>query len=186
MEGETARENFGRILVVKIYIPQHLKKLGIFRDLALMVSAYQESYKPEVTSFDDYQSYMKIDPVLRFVSFCIKEEDQPEDYQSVLDYVTRLFYSVRGTRRVFVYMERYLGIKFVGKPVYNIKTISFSITEKQDWYDVSLFNSYLLDFLNHLLYYESLSYKVDLGLSITGDLDFYYGVGIKTYKIYKI
>ena len=173
---------------MRIYIPQHLKKLGIFRDLARMIMAYQAEYEPEPTSFDDYQSYSKIDPVLRFTSFCIKkEEGQDEDsYMSILYYVTRLFYSVRGTRKVFDYMERYLGIKFTGKPVYTIKTINFAITEKQDWYDVSLFNSYLLDFLGCLLYYESLSYKVDLGLTITENLDYYCGLGVKTYKIYKI
>lgn len=153
-----------------------------------MVLKYQEDYEPEPTSFDSYQNYSKIDPVLRFTSFCIKREEGQDDesYMSILYYVTRLFYSVRGTRKVFDYMERYLGIKFIGKPVYNIKTISFSIAEKQDWYDVSLFNSYLLDFLNCLLYYENLNYKVDLGLTITDDLDFYYGIGIKTYKIYRL
>lgn len=172
---------------MKIYIPQHLKKLGIFNDLAKMVAKYEEGYKDPTSSFDSYQSYMKIDPVLRFVSFCIKEESlSEEDYRSVLDYVTRLFYSVRGTRKVFDYMTRYLGIEFEGTPVYTIKNINFAIKNKKEWYDVSLFNNYILDFLDYLLYFENMNYRVDLGLNIKEDLDFYCGLGVLTYKIYDI
>lgn len=173
---------------MRIYIPQHLKKLGIFRDLGRMVEEYEKTYQNPTSSFTDYQNYMKIDPVLRFVSFCIKQEDgqTDEEYIAILNYVTRLFYSVRGTRRVLDYVGRYLGIKFIGNPIYTVKTISFSIANQTEWYDVSLFNSYLLDFLSTLLYYESISYKVDLNLEITETKDMYMGIGLKTYKIYKI
>lgn len=173
---------------MRIYIPQHLKKLGIFHDLGRMVEEYEKTYKNPLSSFTDYQNYMKIDPVLRFVSFCIKQKEgqTEEEYMSILEYVTRLFYSVRGTRRVLDYIGRYLGIRFIGSPIYTVKSISFSIANQTEWYDVSLFNTYLLDFLSALLYYESISYKVDLNLEITETKDFYMGVGLKTYKIYKI
>lgn len=153
-----------------------------------MVTEYESQYVAPQYSFSGYQSYMKIDPVLRFVGFCIKKgEDQSQsEYQAIIDYVTRLFYSVRGTRRVFDYISRYLGIKFIGNPVYTVKTISFSIQNDTTWYDVSLFNSYLLEFLECLLYYESISYKVDLNLDIQETKDFYSGVKIMTYKVYKI
>ena len=173
---------------MRIYIPQHLKKLGIFRDLGRMVEEYEKNYQDPPSSFTDYQNYMKIDPVLRFVSFCIKQEEgqTEEEYMAILEYVTRLFYSVRGTKRVLDYIGRYLGIKFIGNPIYTVKTISFSIANQTEWYDVSLFNSYLLDFLSALLYYESISYKVDLNLEVKETKDFYMGIGVKTYKIYKI
>ena len=173
---------------MRIYIPQHLNKLGIFRDLGRLVEEYEKSYQDPTTSFTDYQNYMKIDPVLRFVSFCISqgEGQTDEEYMAILEYVTRLFYSVIGTRRVFDYISRYLGIRFIGNPIYTVKSISFSIANKTEWYDVSLFNTYLLDFLNALLYYESLSYKVDLGLEVTETKDLYMGVGVKTYKVYKL
>ncbi len=173
---------------MRIYIPQHLRKIGIFKDLALMISKYEENYKDPTSSFDSYQSYMKIDPVLRFISFCIPQgEGQTEDeYMIILDYITRLFYSVRGTRRVFDYMSRYLGIIFKGSPIYTTKLISFSIENSQSWYDVSLFNTYLVDFLNYLLYYENLNYDVDLDLTITEDKKFYYGIGVRTYKLYRV
>lgn len=173
---------------MRIYIPDHLKKLGIFRDLIKMVEGYEQEYQDSVTSFTDYQSYMKIDPVLRFVGFCIKRRDgqAEEEYQAILEYVTRLFYSVRGTKRVFDYITRYLGIQFIGNPIYTVKTVSFTIANQTEWYDVSLFNTYFLDFLNTLLYYESISYRVDLGLEIKDTMDTYLGVGMKTYKIYRI
>lgn len=173
---------------MRIYIPQHLKNLGIFRDLGRMIEEYESTYETPVSSFSGYQSYMKIDPVLRFVSFCIKKEEDQSDseYQAILNYVTRLFYSVRGTKRVFDYISRYLGINFVGEPIYTVKSISFSIANNTEWYDVSLFNSYLVEFLNYLLYYESLNYKVDLSLKIIENKDFYLGIGVKTYKIYQL
>ena len=173
---------------MRIYIPDHLKKLGIFRDLIKMVEGYEQEYQDPATSFTDYQSYMKIDPVLRFVGFCIKRRDgqAEEEYQAILEYVTRLFYSVRGTRRVLDYIGRYLGIRFVGNPIYTVKSISFSIANDTEWYDVSLFNTYLLDFLSTLLYYENISYRVDLNLDIEETKEIYMGIGIKTYKIYKI
>lgn len=173
---------------MRIYIPQHLKKLGIFSDLGKMISEYESQYVAPQYSFSGYQSYMKIDPVLRFVGFCIKkgEDQDQEEYQAILDYVTRLFYSVRGTRRVFDYISRYLGIKFIGNPVYTVKTISFSIQNDTTWYDVSLFNSYLLEFLECLLYYESISYKVDLNLNIIETKEFYCGIDVMTYKLYRI
>ena len=173
---------------MRIYIPQHLRNLGIFRDLGRMIEEYESNYQEPVSSFTDYQNYMKIDPVLRFIGFCVKKKDEQteEEYQAILEYIMRLFYSVRGTRRVLDYIERYLGIKFIGEPVYTVKTLSFSIANQTEWYDVSLFNSYLLDFLSTLLYYESISYKVDLNLEITETKDLYMGIGLKTYKIYKI
>ena len=173
---------------MRIYIPQHLKKLGIFRDLGRMVEEYEKTYQDTTSSFTDYQNYMKIDPVLRFVSFCIKQRDgqSEEEYMAILEYVTRLFYSVRGTRRVLDYIGRYLGIRFIGNPIYTVKSISFSIANQTEWYDVSLFNTYLLDFLSTLLYYENISYKVDLNLETEETKDIYMGIGIKTYKIYKI
>lgn len=170
---------------MKIYIPKHLKEVGIFRDLGRMITEYEENYVPPVTSFDDYQLYTKIDPVLRFVSFCISEDQVEEDYESVLEYVTRMFYSVRGTRKVFEYMVRYLGIVFKGEPVYTVRTLSFSIEDRPE-YDASLFNYHLVEFLNYLLYFESLNYNPSSDLIISEDIKFYCGVGVKTYKLYEL
>ena len=87
---------------------------------------------------------------------------------------------------VFDYITRYLEIKFIGNPIYTVKTVSFTIANQTEWYDVSLFNTYFLDFLNTLLYYENISYRVDLGLEIKDTMDTYLGVGMKTYKIYRL
>ena len=138
---------------MRIYIPDHLKKLGIFNDLARMIVEYEKTYKDPTTSFDSYQSYMRIDPVIRFIGFCINQENQGQDYQVILEYITRMFYSVRGTRRVFEYMSRYLGIEFIGEPIYTVQLISFTLKNNPMWYDISLFNRYLTEFLNYLLYY---------------------------------
>lgn len=172
---------------MRIYIPDHLKKLGIFNDLARMIVEYEKTYKDPTTSFDSYQSYMKIDPVIRFIGFCISQENQGQDYQVILEYITRMFYSVRGTRRVFEYMSRYLGIEFIGEPIYTVQLISFTLKNNPMWYDISLFNRYLTEFLNYLLYYEKLSYSIEgLGITVEDNLSFYCGIDVKTFKRYVI
>lgn len=153
-----------------------------------MIEKYGSEYKVTESSFSDYQTNMKIDPVLRFVGFCVKkkEDQSEEEYEAILSYIVRLFYSVRGTKRVFDYISRYLGIRFAGDPIYTSKSISFSIDNNTSSYDVSLFNTYLIEFLDTLLYYENLGYKVDWNLDITGEEELYCGMNIMTYKLYKL
>lgn len=172
---------------MRIYIPQHLRKLGIFRDLGKMVEKYASDYESSEGSFSDYQRFLKIDPVLRFVNFCISQGERSDDeYQDITNYVARLFWSVRGTKRVFDFIKRYLGIRFVGEPIYTVKTISFSIANETDWYDVALFNEYFIEFLNYLLYFENIQYKVDMDLKIVENEKFYSGYQIITYVLYKL
>ena len=171
---------------MKIYIPQHLKKLKIFSDLCRMVEEYATNYEDPTSSFDSYQSYMKIDPVKRFIGYCVKEVGEDQDYEVILDYLTRMFYSVRGTRKIFDYMKRFLGINFIGEPVYTIKSISFTLDNSLVGEDIAVFNRYLVEFLNYLLYYESLNYRINgLGLEIKDNLEFYCGIGTTTFKLYK-
>ena len=168
---------------MRIYVPQHLRNLEVINNLCLMVQEYQKNYKDPINSFDDYRTYMKIDPVLRFIGYCIeKTEDMDEDYYSnILNYVTRLFYSVRGTGKVFEYMSRYLGLSFEGEPVYTAKVVNFSLLEPIGE-DIALFNRYLVEFLNYLLYYESLNYSIKgLQIMVSEDQKCYGGIGIITF-----
>ena len=129
---------------------------------------------------------MKIDPVMRFIGYCIKEVPENQDYQSVLNYLTRLFYSVRGTRKVFEYMKKYLGIEFVGDPIYTVNTISFTLSNNIVDSDIALFNKYLIEFLDNLIYYGKLNYYISgLELEVKDRLEFYCGVESITYKLYK-
>ena len=171
---------------MNIYIPQHLKKLGIIKDMCLMISKYASDYEDPVGSFDSYKYMMKLDPVLRFTGYCIpKRDDQDKtEYESIINYITRLFYSLCGTTQIFSYMSRYLGLKFEGDAVYTGKIISFTLSESPGE-DVALFDKYLREFLDTLLYYESLQIGIkNLGILISENLDFYTGLGVVTYKYF--
>ena len=172
---------------MNIYVPKHLRRLEIVNNLCEMIQKYGEGYQESTGSFDSYQTYMKIDPVKRFIGMCLSEIPIPldQDYETVLNYITRLFYSIKGTYSVFEYMKRYLGLEFVDDFVlYTTKTISFTLVRKVGD-DISLFDEYLLEFLRYLLYFESINYSIrDAMIDIRDELDFYGGPGIITYKRY--
>ena len=169
---------------MKIFVPQHLRKIGALGYLCSMIQEYGKNYKSESGSFDDYQLYLKIDPVRKFIGYCLnykKEEYGDRYYEEVLNYLTRIFYSVRGTYSVFTYIERYLGLSFVDIS-YMPRKLTFTIEDKVGD-DISLFDKYFRDFLFNLLYIESFSYKIkDLSENIKEDLDFFGGTGIITYR----
>ena len=76
------------------------------------------------------KSSLDIDPVRDFVETLVgpELEESEADYENVLDYITRMFYSVKGTAKVFDYMDRFFpGFKRSGDIVYDGETLSLSL-----------------------------------------------------------
>ena len=170
---------------MNIYIPPHLRKIGILKNLCDIITEYSKNYVNTGSSFDDYQTYLKIDPVLRFISLCIPESEVEQDYKTTLNYLTHLFYSVRGTAKVFEYMKNFLGLEFEGDIVYTSKNLSFSLSGIKGS-DASLFNNYLKDFLDSLLYFETIDYKLsEISIIIESDTEVFTNSDIITYKRFK-
>ena len=170
---------------MNIYIPPHLRKVGILKNLCDIVEEYSKNYVSSGSSFDDYQTYLKIDPVLRFISLCIPESEVEQDYKTTLNYLTHLFYSVRGTAKVFEYMKTFLKLEFSGDIVYTSKVLSFSLSDIKGS-DASLFNSYLKAFMEALMYYEILDYKLsEVTITIEADIKAYTNNNIVTCKRFK-
>jgi hypothetical protein len=165
-----------------IYVPQHLRKLGVIKNLCDMIQVYSNNYEETAGSFDDYQIYMKLDPVKRFVDLCLNSSGIRNT--EIINYVTRLFHSVRGTYKVFEYMKIYLGLSF--NVSYTTKELNL-VLDRYLGDDISIFNEYLLEFLEHLVYYESLDYNViNSSIEIDDTLDFGCGIKAVTYKIYRL
>lgn len=175
---------------MKIYIPRHLRKIGVVSQMCELISLYSSSpiySNNSLDSFNNYYYYLNTDPVNRFLHFCISSDDlvYGEDYESVINYISRLFYSVKGTYKVFDCMRKYLGFE-INNLVYTVKELSFTISEVTlSDIDESVFYNSLIDFLSALLYFSSVNIKIELiRLQISNKLKNYTGAHIVTYKEY--
>ena len=177
---------------MKIYIPKHIEKIGVVKKMCDLLRAYVNSdyYVNMEDSFNDYYYYLNADPVKKFLHFCIKDTDwqsthPDESYESVINYVSRLFYSIKGTYKVFEFMNKYLGFE-ITDIVYTVKNLSFTIKEVTlvD-IDEKVFYDALIDFLEALLYFDKVDIRIELiNLWISNKLTNYTGANIVTYKDY--
>lgn len=150
---------------MKIFIPKHLRKLTVVNQLAEMISAYNRSKSSEVSeSTEGINQEKSVDPVKKFIYMRISPGNSiftegTQNYADVINYLTALFYSVKGTQKVLEYMKKYLG--FTDKEViYDAKSISIFPTSF-DLGDETLYYESLFGFLEELLYFED--FKTDLG-----------------------
>lgn len=149
---------------MKIYIPNHLRKLAVVDQLAKMVEAYSE----KITNTEDSTAAVNqskcTDPVKKFIYMRLDSSAEiftsgSQNYADVVNYLTSLFYSVKGTRKVLDYMKKYLGFSD-NEVVYDVKSISIFPTGA-NLGDESLYYDTLLEFLSELLYFEE--FKTDIG-----------------------
>ena len=147
---------------MNIYIPKHIRKLGVVSKMCDLIEGYSVVYSPG--SFDDYYEYLKSDPVERFIKFCIPESSWtgPEEYKSCISYLSRLFYSTKGTYQVLEYMKKYLDLRITDIK-YTTKYLKLEISEVtlRD-IDEKVFYDSLFDFLEALLYFENLDIKIGI------------------------
>lgn len=168
---------------MKIFIPKNLTNIEIISQLKKMIDGYADYYKKTNTSFDNYYYYLKNDDVKRFISLCISEDsiDKSQEYSEVINYISRLFYSVKGTPLVFDYIGKYLNIK-IKNIVYTAETISFEV-EEITTYNINTFINSLRNFLSALLYYGELTSTIEMiNLIIKGEIHTNVSSGIIRYK----
>lgn len=158
---------------MKVYIPSHLESLEIIRQMKLMINEYSKYYVDALNPFDDYYYSLKSDPVKRFINICLTKESisTSQDYEEVINYISRLFYSVKGTIKVFDYMKKYLKLEFEGDLVYSTKYIEFKLINLT-LNDENLFYESLVEFLDTLLYYQELRININsIDLKLTGEIN---------------
>lgn len=157
---------------MNIYIPSHLRKIGVIGKMCEAIQEYANYWEDTESSFDDYYYYLKIDPVKRFLNLCISEDSivSGENYETVINYLSRLFYSVKGTVKVFEYMRRYLGLSIQGEIIYTTKYIEITLAEIS-LSDEERFITCLSEFLSALLYYGELRLHVGtINMSLSSDI----------------
>ena len=176
---------------MNLYIPKHLRKLKIIDDMCRLIQGYVDDglLEDRTTAFDNYYYYLKVDPVKRFLHFCInswEDGSREENYESVIKYLSKLFYSVKGTVRVLEYMQRYLNLK-ITNIIYTVEVLSLTIEEVTlEDIDEKIFYDALIDFLEALLYFKHVNVRIELiKLHLSNELNNFVGSGIITYEEYK-
>ena len=184
-----------------IYIPNHLKKLKIISDFYNMLTTY-ETENPLRTSDDfligDIDEVVKInqgDPVYYF-TWCIlrdkvlSEGNNEEYLHNIVTYITKLFYCVKGTMKVFDFMEKYLHLDFAESARFeNGNTLVFKLSNISGFsseFSVN-FDNALRKFLSRLIYSSSLGHSYEnIELVIEGDLKQTISSNVKVYKIFNV
>lgn len=172
---------------MKIYIPKHLRNIELIDQLYRMIESYEEQYtQSQKGSFDDYYVYSGSDPVKNFLRLCIPESSLPadQDYEEAINYLSKLFYSVKGTIQVFNYMIQYLPLDFDGEIIYDSGEITVNF-ENLSVENESLFYELLKGFLDALTYYTRLNTNIGSGsidLIIQSKFQNYIGANLRSYN----
>ena len=82
---------------MKIYIPSHLRKIGLIDMMYQMISHYTTLLESSEDSFDDYHYILKIDPVRKFLNLVYPNSWPEEIKEETITYLSSMFYSVKGT-----------------------------------------------------------------------------------------
>ena len=173
---------------MKIYIPEHLRKIDVINQLYLMINEYSITYGSNnqygQTSLSDYQKSLSSDPVKNFIKLCISETNirEDEDYEEVINYLSKLFYSVKGTIKVFEYMSKFLELDLDGDIIFDSKEVTINFKSLNVSNESLFFNSLKL-FLDSLICYTKLNTNISSNrLTIDGEFINYVGGNIRSYK----
>lgn len=148
-----------------------------------------------VESFNDYKYNLKEDPVLKFINLCIPEtEENKDEYESIVTYLSKLFYSVKGTRYVIDYIKEYLtpdkGILEINDVTLKNNSVIISIGDVDDK-DVTEIRSMFKEFIDALLYNrtgsgDDITIDGEIILNITSEITCYTSIYNITYKEFSV
>ncbi len=131
-------------------------ELPVIQQLVELYEEYRGNYYDSTeNSFQSYYSSFDIDPVRDFIETIIGPdlEATEADYENVLNYITRMFYSVKGTAKVFDFMDRFFpGLQRSGDIVYDGENISLTLVLDNALDNTVEFREGLLSFLQALLW----------------------------------
>ena len=176
---------------MKIYIPEYLREVEIIDQLYRMIEQYEIEYSGTINtlnSFDGWRDSRANDPVKKFIKLCLPEEiltpelKEEQEYEEVVNYLAKLFYSVKGTIKIFDYMARYLGLELDGDILYDSSTITINFKNLSVANEALFYNS-LREFLDALICYTQLNTNISsVDLEIQNSFVSYVGAGIKSFS----
>ena len=171
-----------------IYIPNHLKEsIPLLKDMTRMIERYNKEYRTEtVGSFDLYYNHQNLGSIRKFIEICLNNGDIkfPEgiDRENVINYLSALFYNVKGTRKVFDYMRDYLGISIKEDITYTVSSLVLNIDEISTT-NIFTYIESLKSFLSSLLYYGDLVSEIKkISLMVNDSIKVSVSSAIQKYK----
>ena len=105
---------------MKIYIPNHLRRLRIVNQMCKMIEKYQETgyYEEYTDPYKYYYSSVNNDPVKKFIGVCLSDTTTGdkaagiEELENIVNYLTKLFYSIKGcNEKIIECLKTKLGLK---------------------------------------------------------------------------
>lgn len=188
---------------MKIRIEPHLERFEVISQLKKLILEYNKlGGNQEVEySFGDYLYAQSLDPVRRFLLLCIPESTigDKEVHTQMINYWTNKFQGVRGTLKIFDYLQEMGGILGVkigkGEPgdidyippyTYDTKTLEVNFIEIETT-DMNLFVKAGSEFFKALLYFQDLrdTYET-LKLDLTSEIYINLSAGSQFYTSYTI
>ena len=175
---------------MNIYVPLYLREIPV---ISQFIDIYNGYYKGgynivEKESLDNYKESLKRDPIKYFVGMCLNEEELGDTYDDIVNYISRMFTAVKGTKKVFDYMKKYLNdfLDIQGDPIYTGQYINITfgdivLTDEEHFY------TSLVNFLGSLLLFENLITNIgQLGLTIKDEITNYVASDVICYKEYYV
>ena len=131
--------------------------IPILKEMVDIYESYRRSsYNQGSTgSFQYYYTSQGLDPVRDFVETnLISRIKNIPSYENIIDYVTAMFYSVKGTWKVFDYMGRFFSdsLEVAGDKIYNGEDLVINLVLENSLYNTVEFVDGLKSFLSSLLW----------------------------------
>lgn len=176
---------------MRIHIPSHLEKFEIISQLKKILIEYSKGglTTDGSDSFESYFYERSLDPVRKFLMLCISEDRIGEaDYETLINYYTSKFFSLRGTLKIFDLLEeikKILGISIIN---YSYSVISLTVDfEEVETFDMNLFNTSASEFFKALLYYQDYIDTIKtLKLNLVSEINITLSGGLVSYAEHEV
>lgn len=176
---------------MRIHIPSHLEKFEIISQLKKILVEYSKGglTTDGSNSFESYFYERSLDPVRKFLMLCISEDRIGEaDYETLINYYTTKFFSLRGTLKIFDLLEeikKILGITIIN---YSYSVISLTVDFGEvETFDMNLFNTSASEFFKALLYYQDYIDTIKtLKLNLVSDINITLSGGLVAYTEHEV
>lgn len=163
---------------MKIYIKPYLRRIPIIDQLYRIVNEYGKIWGNDtgVDNFKDYNKALNNDPVVDFLDYLFPKGEEfierfgkEQDRESIIRYVSNLFYETKGTYKVLDYITEYdifqttknNGQDTTTEISYTTQSIDIHIKSLSSRFSREAFCTGLENFLCSLLYFQILNITID-------------------------
>lgn len=151
---------------MKIYVPNHLRNIEIVKQFCDLIEKYSVERNNELSKsknssyYYHYYKSLTFDPVKKFIGICKFNAVSGDSVSNIINYLTTVFYSIKGTIKIFEYLKSKLGIDC--DYTYNISTGDLYIKLKKSTYSIFIENEELYrtsfeNFIKSLLFVKRLN-----------------------------